>query len=64
MRRVWTAMGLAAICLMGQACIHVPAQLPADRAVPRYAHIIVILEENKSYEQIVDPAVAPNIAAW
>jgi len=34
----------------------------ADRAVPRYAHIFVILEENKSYAQILDPATAPNIA--
>jgi hypothetical protein len=34
----------------------------ADRAVPRYAHIIVVLEENKNYEQILDPAMAPNIA--
>jgi hypothetical protein len=34
----------------------------ADRAVPRYAHIFVIVEENKSYDQIMDPAAAPNIA--
>jgi phospholipase C len=34
----------------------------ADRAVPRYAHIFVIVEENKNYEQILDPATAPNIA--
>ena len=35
----------------------------ADRAVPRYAHIIVIFEENKNYEQILNPAMAPNITA-
>ena len=34
----------------------------ADRAMPRYAHVFVIVEENKDYEQILDPAVAPNIA--
>jgi phospholipase C len=34
----------------------------ADEAVPRYAHIIVIVEENKNYEQILNPAAAPNIA--
>ena len=34
----------------------------ADRAVPRYAHIFVIVEENKDFGQIMDPAVAPNIA--
>jgi hypothetical protein len=33
-----------------------------DRAVPRYDHIIVILEENKNYDQILNPALAPNIA--
>lgn len=31
-------------------------------AVPRYAHVFVIVEENKNYEQVLDPAVAPNIA--
>ena len=30
--------------------------------VPRYAHVFVIVEENKDYAQILDPAVAPNIA--
>src|ERR1700679_2934255 len=39
------------------------AQTAADRAVPRYAHIIVIFEENKNYEQILNPAMAPNITA-
>jgi phospholipase C len=34
----------------------------ADRAVPRYAHIVVIVEENKNYDQIMDPAAAPNLA--
>jgi phospholipase C len=33
-----------------------------DEAVPRYAHIVVIVEENKDYAQILDPAAAPNIA--
>ena len=39
-----------------------PAVTAADRAVPRYAHIIVIVEENKSYEQILNPSMAPNIS--
>jgi hypothetical protein len=34
-----------------------------DESVPRYAHVVVIVEENKDYAQIVDPASAPNIAA-
>jgi hypothetical protein len=33
-----------------------------DRAVPRYEHVFVIVEENKDYAQILDPAAAPNIA--
>jgi len=33
-----------------------------DRDVPRYDHIFVIIEENKDYGQILDPAAAPNIA--
>ncbi len=32
-------------------------------AAARYAHIIVIVEENKDRQQIVDPAAAPNLAA-
>ena len=38
------------------------AMTAADRAVPRYAHIFVVFEENKNYAQIMDPAAAPNIA--
>ena len=30
--------------------------------VPRYGHVVVIVEENKDFGQIMDPAVAPNIA--
>ncbi len=29
--------------------------------VPRYAHVFVIVEENKDYAQIMDPKLAPNI---
>jgi hypothetical protein len=35
---------------------------PADKAVPRFTHIFVIVEENKNYEQILSPLSAPNIA--
>ncbi|HEY2661834.1 MAG TPA: alkaline phosphatase family protein [Caulobacteraceae bacterium] len=35
----------------------------ADRAIPQYAHIFVIVEENKDYTQIMNPAVAPHISA-
>jgi hypothetical protein len=30
--------------------------------VPRYAHVLVIVDENKDYDQILDPAAAPEIA--
>jgi len=29
----------------------------------RYAHIVVIVEENKDYAQILSPSAAPNISA-
>jgi hypothetical protein len=54
--------GLAAAALLAGAAAAGP-QTAADRAIPRYAHIIVIFEENKNYAQVLDPAAAPNIAA-
>jgi hypothetical protein len=33
-----------------------------DLAVPRYAHVLVIVEENKDYSQIIDGVNAPAIA--
>jgi hypothetical protein len=38
------------------------AMTAADKAVPRYTHVIVIMEENKNYNQILNPAIAPNIS--
>jgi hypothetical protein len=38
------------------------AAMAKTAPVPRYAHVFVIVEENKNYDQILDPAVAPNIA--
>ncbi len=35
---------------------------PAIEGVPRYKHVVVIIEENKDFGQIMDPATAPNIA--
>jgi hypothetical protein len=51
---------LAAMVSVGVATTAMAA--PADRSIPRYAHVLVILEENKNYAQVLDPAVAPNIA--
>lgn len=36
------------------------ATTPADLAIPRYDHIIVIIEENKSYQQVINQSFAPN----
>jgi len=48
------------------ATILAAAALPALAAdlegVPRYDHIVVIVEENKDYDQILNPLSAPNIA--
>jgi phosphatidylinositol-3-phosphatase len=60
-RKLFAAAGLT-FC-MGASAAWSQAQTAADRAVPRYAHIIVIFEENKNYEQIMSPAMAPNITA-
>ncbi|MGA7936973.1 MAG: alkaline phosphatase family protein [Kovacikia sp.] len=34
---------------------------PADKAIPRYDHIFVLIEENKGYDQIIGNTDAPNI---
>ena len=31
-----------------------------DADVPRYEHVVVIVEENKDYRQLMDPAIAPH----
>ncbi|HEY1879200.1 MAG TPA: alkaline phosphatase family protein [Caulobacteraceae bacterium] len=41
------------------SCVTGPVKAPE---IPRYTHIFVIVEENKNYDQILNPAVAPNIA--
>ncbi len=53
---------LAALLLTGACSRAVAAPPPGDRLVPPYSHVFVILDENKNYEQILDPAAAPNIA--
>jgi hypothetical protein len=51
------------LCAAAAGGCQARADASADRAVPRYSHIFVIVEENKNYEQILDPAIAPNISA-
>lgn len=59
MRKRLLALGAVVSALLSSAPV-----LAADRGegVPRYQHIFVIVEENKDYAQIMDPAVAPNLA--
>jgi hypothetical protein len=52
---------LTAIVLLVLA-LSVADAAPATEGVPRYDHVFVIVEENKDYSQILDPASAPNIA--
>ena len=59
MKRILAAA--AALVFCGPS-VALAAANQADRAVPRYAHIIVIVEENKDYAQILNPAMAPNIS--
>ena len=49
------AILVASLCLCGPARSQPGAA--ADNAVPRYAHVLVIVEENKSYEQVLDPLI-------
>ena len=57
-KRIITAAASLALVLASVAT----AAPDRDAGVPRYAHIVVIVEENKNYDQILDPATAPNIA--
>ena len=57
---VGTALAVAA--LVGAAGAAQPPSTAAREGVPRYDYVVVIVEENKDYDQILDPAAAPNIA--
>ena len=60
MRKVLSTVLAAALA---GGCAHLPAAPKrAQEGVPRYSHVVVIVEENKSYDQVLSPAAAPNIA--
>jgi phosphatidylinositol-3-phosphatase len=40
--------------------LKVQGPTPADRAIPRYKHIFVIIAENKAYDQIIGSSNAPH----
>jgi hypothetical protein len=56
------ALGMATALALGAVVPAASAQTAADSRVPRYDHVVVIVEENKDYEQILAGVVAPNIA--
>jgi hypothetical protein len=53
---------LAALALLTASSAAAAPTKPLIEGVPRYDHILVIVDENKDYEQILDPAAAPAIA--
>jgi hypothetical protein len=53
------AVTLAASVVAFPAAARGPQSL---EGVPRFDHVFVIVDENKDYAQILDPALAPNIA--
>ena len=60
-------LGALAILVAVAGVLWFPASVPGraagnDSAVPRYAHIFVIVLENKDQNQVMDPSAAPNIA--
>lgn len=58
---VWVSLGgaIASCSLLSSASEATPTQ--EDLAIPKYDHIFIIIEENKSYEQIIGPSYTPNI---
>ncbi len=61
--RAYSFPGLAGLLLAGAAFQAVAATPPSDKLVPRYSHVFVILDENRNYDRILDPVVAPNISS-
>ena len=54
-----TALALAALALAAGSSAQ--ARESSARATPRYEHVLVIVDENKDYAQVMDPGLAPNI---
>lgn len=56
MRRVCAVAALASLPIFGAAAAGVPAW---PTSLPRYDHIVIVVEENKNYEQVIGNAAAP-----
>ncbi len=54
--------GLCGLTLMSGCAGLRPKPAVDSEGVPRFAHVFVIIDENKDYEQILDPVGAPNIS--
>jgi phospholipase C len=54
-------LALLAFAVSSGPATATPEQAPVER-VPAYRHIVVIVEENKDFDQILNPAKAPNIS--
>jgi len=53
---------LAVPALLCASLLLTAAAPAADEGVPRYDHVVVIIEENKGYATVLDRGYAPNIA--
>jgi hypothetical protein len=54
---------LAAVLGTATLCASAAAVLPQDLAMPHYAHIFVIVEENKDYDEVIGNPAAPHLNA-
>jgi hypothetical protein len=61
--RILLSIALSGILAGGCGHLAGGPQKAALEGVPRYSHVVILVEENKNYEQVLDPAAAPNIAA-
>ena len=55
-------LGAVVLCFLTAAAAARSATTADDLKVPRFSHLFVIVNENKDYAQILNPAVAPHIA--
>lgn len=60
--RMFVQASLTALAVALVAGAPEPPAATSQEGVPRYQHVVVLVEENKDYDQILDPAAAPNIA--
>jgi len=63
MKSMIKTVGLSCIAFSTAAAASTSAKDRHDttRDVPAYSHIVVIVEENKDFSQVMNPAIAPNI---